>query len=335
MWLACAWSLAQDGLDQVAALVRLGDEAGALRAIEALREEADEDSGLRYLRGRLLLDVGRPCDAMDTLAQTSPDLPEPMREDAVRRWARAAARCGRCDQARPVLLGASSKEAVVTRSDRAAAADCAVQMGDLETAAEELSRLTRRKSGLANRVALLALLSDVYVELDRPDEARMAALEAWKASVSPHQQGAASKLVERASPSLEDRLARTQQLVAARRFERAVRELEEIGAPSVAHDDDLNMRWHHLYGMALFRTRARYLDAARILYQSAQLRGPNETEDAFHSARALSRADKDARTRRSICLSPFGRPMRISSQAARNRASGARLFLGYRTAKRR
>jgi soluble lytic murein transglycosylase len=328
VWLACAWALAQEGLDRVASSVRLGDEAGALRAIEALSEEAREDSGLRYLRGRLLLDVGRPCDAMEALAQTPAGLPEPMRQDATRRWSRAAARCGQCEEARPVLLGASSNEVTVTRRDRAIAADCAVQMGDLETAAEELARLTRRKSGLANRVALLALLSDVYVELGRPDDAREAALEAWKAAVSPHQQGAANKLVERASPSLGDRLARAERLVSARRFERAVRELEEIGAASVVDGDDLNARWHHLYGMALFRTRARYLDAARVLYQSAQLRGPTEIEDAFHSARALSRADKDARAIRAYRRFALRYPKNKRAPEARFLAAWLEIRLG-------
>jgi len=51
--------------------------------------------------------------------------------------------------------------------------------------------------------------------------------------------------------------------------------------------------------MALFRMRTRYLDAARVLYQSALLHGEHEIEDAFHSARALSRADQDARAIRS------------------------------------
>ena len=232
---------------------------------------------------------------MEALAQTPSTLPEAMREDSTRRWARAAARCGHCEEARPILLGADSTEVIVTRSDRAVAADCAVQMGELETAAEELAELTRRKGRLDNRVALLALLSDVYADLDRPDDAREAALEAWKAAVSPHQQAAAQKLLGRASPTLEDRVARAEALMSARRFARAVEELEQIGAEAVEGDPTLDERWHHVYGMALFRMRTRYLDAARVLHRSAVLGGPSEIEDAFHSARALSRADKDAR----------------------------------------
>jgi soluble lytic murein transglycosylase len=295
VWLVCALALAEDGLARVAYLVRTGDEAAALRAVETLPPQTRNEDAVRYLRGRLLLSAGRPCDAMEALAQTPSTLPEAMREDSTRRWARAAARCGHCEEARPILLAADSHEVSVTRSDRAAAADCAFQTGDLETAAEELARLTRRKSNLANRVALLALLSDVYVELDRPADARAAALEAWKAAVSPHQQAAVLTLVERAAPTLEDRIARGEELLSARRFARAVEELEQIGTKAVENDPALEMRWYHVYGMALFRMRTRYLDAARVLHQSALLGGPTEIEDAFHSARALSRADKDAR----------------------------------------
>ena len=81
-------------------------------------------------------------------------------------------------------------------------------------------------------------------------------------------------------------------MIAALRFEKAVEELEAI---ELEADSALAARWHHVYGMALFRTRNRYLDAARTLHRSALLGGEHEIEDAFHSARALSRADQDAR----------------------------------------
>ena len=287
-----AGALAEEGLDRVASLVRVGDQGGALKAIELLSEDSRDSDALRYLEGRLLLAVGRSCDAMEKLARTPATLPESMRHDSMRRWATAAAQCGHCAEARPVLLGIASSDITVTRRDRAIAADCAIQLGELEIAAEELASLTRRKSGVANRVALLAILSDVYVELERPDDARDAALEAWKSAVEPGQQDAARKLQERASPTASDRVSRAEELIDARRFGRAVEELEAV---DVAGDPVLAARWRHVYGMALFRMRTRYLDAARVLHQSALLGGEHETEDAFHSARALSRADQDAR----------------------------------------
>jgi soluble lytic murein transglycosylase len=289
-----AGALAEEGLARVATLVRTGDELGALKEIALLSEDVRGEDALRYLEGRLLLDVGRPCDSMDKLARTPATLPESMRHDSTRRWATAAAQCGQCADARPVLLGAASNDVAVTRRDRAIAADCAFQLGELEVAAEELARLTNRKHGVSNRVALLAILSDIYVELGRPDNAKGAALEAWKSAVEPGQQDTARRLQDRASPDAADRISRAEELMDARRFAKAVEELEALDV-----GDELDARWRHVYGMALFRTRTRYLDAARILHRSALLRGEYEVEDAFHSARALSRADEDARAIRS------------------------------------
>ncbi len=290
--LACALALADDDLERVAQSVRTGDHRGALAQIALLPEKIRNQDAVRYLEGRLLLGIGRPCDAMDTLAQTPSSLPEPMRVDSRRRWATAAAQCGRCDEARPVLLEMTSADASVTRHDRAVAADCAVKLGELDAAAEELSRLTRRERGVPNRVVLLALLSDVYMELERPDDARAAALEAWKSAARTAEQAAVRKLVELAAPSASDRIERARNLIEDRSFAMAVEELEAI---EVRDDPVLDAEWHHVYGMALFRMRTRYLDAARVLHRSSQMGGPHEVEDAFHSARALSRADEDAR----------------------------------------
>ncbi|TFH32660.1 MAG: hypothetical protein E4H00_00910 [Myxococcales bacterium] len=289
-------ALAEEALDRIAILVRAGDEDSALREIALLSHRTRDADALRYLEGRLLLDVGRPCDAMATLARTPATLPESMRQDSMRRWATAAAQCGHCAEARPILLGVASSDITVTRRDRAVAAECAIQLGELEIAAEELARLTARPRGAGNRVALLAILSDVYVELGRLDDSKEAALEAWRSAVEPGQQEAARKLEKRAAPSTADRISRAEALIDARRFAKAVEELEAL---DVGDDPELDARWRHVYGMALFLTRTRYLDAARVLHQSALLHGEHEIEDAFHAARALSRADQDARAIRS------------------------------------
>lgn len=292
MWLVCAVALAAGDLDRVASLVRAGDDRAALREIDRLPQSARDADSVRYLEGRLLLDVGRPCDAMDKLGQTLATLPSSMRADSLRRWAIAASRCGHCAEARPVLLGLASSDTSVSRHDRVIAADCAVRLGELDIAAQELEHLTRRNRNQADRVALLILLSDVYIRLDRPDDAREAARRGWIAAVRPGQLEAAKKLEEFASPSPSDRVDRAEAFTGALRFSKAVGELEGI---DVSGDEDLDERWRHVYGMALFRMRSRYADAARVLRASAALRGEYEIEDAFHAARALSRADHDAR----------------------------------------
>lgn len=290
-WLACAWALAEGGLERVADLVRMGSSEEALEEIDRLPDETRERDAIRYLQGRLMLEVGRPCDAMDTLARTPSTLPEPIRQDSMRRWATAAARCGHCAQARPVLLGATASDARVTRHDRAIAADCAVQLGELETAAEELAALTRNRNGTPNRVALLVRLADVYIELGRQGEARKAALEAWKSAVRPADRSIARELEERVSPTPDDRISRAERMMSARRFAGAAQELESM---TPEERNEVIERWLHVYGMALFRMRTRYLDAARVLRASAARGGRDAVEDAFHAARALSRADRDS-----------------------------------------
>ncbi len=181
--LVCALALAAGDLDRVASRVRVGDVRAALAEIDQLPEPDRNLDSIRYLQGRLLLDVGRPCDAMDKLSQTPASLPTSMRTDSLRRWAIAASRCGHCAEARPVLLGLPSSDVEVTRHDRMIAADCAVQLGELDSAATELARLTKRDRKREDRVTLLIMLADVYLRLERTDDAREAARRAWIAAV--------------------------------------------------------------------------------------------------------------------------------------------------------
>jgi soluble lytic murein transglycosylase len=296
-----------------------------LEAIRTLPTVTRAQARVEYLEGRLLLDAGRSCDAMELLARTPPGLPDSMQTDAKRHWAHAAARCGECAEARPVLLSLAASDPALTRRDRAIAAQCAVQLGEIENAAEELSQLTRSGRGLPNRVAALASLSDLYLQLGRPEEAREAARSAWIADASPSEGALARRLEERAMPSTADRIDRGEQLIRARRFEMAVEELEAIDP---GDDFELRRRWHHVYGMALFRTRVRYLDAARVLHESASLGGAYEIEDAFHSARALSRADKDARAIRAYRRFALRYPRSKRAPEARFLAAWLEIRLG-------
>ena len=284
-------AVAADGLEGVASHVRAGNDDQALDQIAQLPSRSRGSDSVRYLEGRLLLEVGRPCDAMDKLARTPASLPEALRMDGRRRWAIAAARCGHCADARPVLLGQDAEAAPATRRSLILAADCAVQLGELAVAAEELEQLSRRRNG-EDQVALLVMLVDVYRRLEQPDDSKDAALRGWVVAVSPGQREAAEKLRELADPGPEDQIDRAEAFTRALRFDRAVAQLEEI---DLRESPGLEARWYHLYGNALFRMRTRYADAAKALRKSATYGGEYESEDAFHAARALSRADQDAR----------------------------------------
>jgi len=280
------------GLEDVAALVRTGEHRLALQRVRELPRGMRDSDSVRYLEGRLLLETGRPCDAMEMLEKPPKSLPEALRADALRRWAISASRCGRCDVARPVLLGVAASEVAVTRRTRAIAADCAVQLGELETAAQELERLTRPDPPRPDTVALLVLLADVYDRLGRPEDAREAARRGWIAAVQHGQGEIAAALRARANPDPGDLFLRAESFMRVRRFAEAAAQLEAIEADA---RKEMRASWVHAYGMALFRMRTRYAEAARVLRKAASIPSPHQVEDAFHAARALSRADQDAR----------------------------------------
>ncbi len=324
-WLVCVCALAETTLRSIADSVRAGEDRQALAAMAELPPNVRQDAEVRYLEGRLLLDQGRPCDAMEALENRPASLPEAMRNDALRRWAIAAGRCGECETARPVLLSLESDSATEARRDRVLAADCAIQLGQLETAAEELERLTSRGKERPGQVPLWTQLTALYLELDRPDEAREAALRGWTAAVLPGQRANAVELEALASPGLADQLDRADAFMRARMFGDAAALLETL---DLDREPQLEERWLHLYGMSLFRTRTRYAEAAKVLSRSAALGGSHSVEDEFHAARALSRADEDAKAIRAYRKFARAHPRSSLAPEARFLAAWLEIRLG-------
>ena len=54
-----------------------------------------------------------------------------------------------------------------------------------------------------------------------------------------------------------------------------------------------NVERERARGMALYHARGRWSEASKTLAECATVGGPHAAEDAFYSARALSRADRD------------------------------------------
>lgn len=89
----------------------------------------------------------------------------------------------------------------------------------------------------------------------------------------------------------EELLSRAHVLTDAGRTDDALRALDRVPsapAPRVTRLDELRAR-----GDTLYRAHNRHLEAARVLDECAAVGGPHASEDAFHAARALARADKD------------------------------------------
>ncbi|MCA9536764.1 MAG: lytic transglycosylase domain-containing protein, partial [Myxococcales bacterium] len=89
----------------------------------------------------------------------------------------------------------------------------------------------------------------------------------------------------------EESLARAERLLQKRSPAGALAALEGVQTPSTGAD---RARFLHVRGMALYKTRHDYAEAAEVLRHAAEAGGPEALDDAFHAARALARADRDA-----------------------------------------
>lgn len=103
--------------------------------------------------------------------------------------------------------------------------------------------------------------------------------------------GALARLPQSHLLSAQELMTRARVLSDAGSTDDALRVLDRVAgapAPKVARLDELRARADILY-----KTRGRSLEASRVLDECAAVGGPHAMEDAFHAARALSRADQD------------------------------------------
>ena len=172
--------------------------------------------------------------------------------------------------------------------------------GDAEAqkSAGELGDRVARDMRL-RRARVLALLG-------RCDEALLAlsALETERAFPIGVLKGARSRCAPQVDPAkpatpltLEQRLERADQLTEQGRGEEALAIIDGLskGKERVAIPRSLKARVAHLRGMALFRMRTRYPEAARVLEAASRMASPTAEDDAFHAARAIARSDQNVR----------------------------------------
>jgi soluble lytic murein transglycosylase len=93
--------------------------------------------------------------------------------------------------------------------------------------------------------------------------------------------------------TLEQRLSRADKLTEQGRGEEALAIIDGLskGKDRVAIPKTLKARVAHLRGMALFRMRTRYPEAARVLEAASRMASATAEDDAFHAARAIARSD--------------------------------------------
>lgn len=266
----------------------------ALELLNRLPKLKRDTVRLRYLRGRLLEQLDRPSEAADALNIDASELPANVARDAQVRRATLLTRASRYKEARPLLrqlvvLKGSNRDLV-----RALSAKCTFELGEYEAAVKELRVLSIKGGADVDtfkiRLALAAALSKTGSKVEAKKVLRSLLVERPEHREVKVAEQALAAQGDEVSLTVTERIQRAKRLLNRRRFEGALTELAAVKRPSKRGQLS---RWLHLKGMALYRKRHHYEEAAKLLAQSTKLGGPTAIDDEFHAARALSRADRD------------------------------------------
>jgi soluble lytic murein transglycosylase len=272
----------------------VGDERweAAWRALEALPEVDRARPEVRYVRARVALERGEAAAALPLLEGLDAALPL-LADDIARRRHQAMLVAGPFDEAGAWFAARSTAEAQL---DAARAFERAKDPRRARTAVERVlgaEKRTRAQEADARalRVRIADRVGDSVGDTERADARWLCTLGADLAAASD-----ALALVTRVDPAhpltAEELMVRARVLADARRTDEALHALDLVagapGASTVPAIDRARAR-----GMALYQARGRGLEAAKALTECAGTGGPHAAEDAFHAARALSRADHD------------------------------------------
>jgi len=243
---------------------------------------------MRYLRARVALARGQAGAALPLLEGLESALPL-LAEDVARRRAEAKMVVGPFGEAGDWF---SARTTVGAQLDAARAFEKAKDERRARAAVERVlasDKRTRAQEGGAR--ALRVRIADPPGDTERAD-ARWLAIQG---ADLPAASGALA-LLARVDPNhpltSEELMTRARVLSDAGRVDDSLHAIDLAGgAPGSAKQSNLDRA--RARGMALYHARGRWLDAAKALSDCAAAGGPHAAEDAFHAARALSRADRD------------------------------------------
>lgn len=269
--------------------VRRDDWRVARDVILALPADEQRSREARYILARAYLALDAAAQAVPVLDGLESLVPA-LGDDIVRLRAQALAKSGRHADARGVY------EALANRTreerDRAHAAIEALASGDAAAAASTMRRWADDAPSGVDRARAWKLAGECLESVNEPE----AAARAWRRILvkepdSSHASAAQEALARLHAPlSRQELFERARELNERARYQTVIDELTAIG-PSTEQDE---WRRLHLLGRAYFGARNRYADAHTTLAQSsARQDNPSRDEDAFMSARALARADRD------------------------------------------
>ena len=235
-------------------------------------------SDLHYLRIRVLAELGRYDEALAASERSANDWPSGVVRDLESLRLGWAARAGRCDLVAKGRAGSKGEERAMARC--ALAAREFTRVKELTASAKDVEGRAlhaRALIELGDRAAAEPLARSFYVEQPMHEEA-----ERFRAFLE--QDGKKLTLTP------EEEFRRAEALLDARQPDLAVEQLENVRAPK---DRKLEAKLWHLRGEALFRTRKNYAEAHKAFARSAKFKTDTEDYDAFHAARATSRAGDD------------------------------------------
>lgn len=273
--------------------IRVGRFADAAAGIARLPADEQKKPEVRLAKARVSLALDRPAEALAALEKLDDELPL-LRDLVVGMRARAELAVGPYDKAaehfggrRDVaswILAAEAWDRVGDNTKARAAWDRVANAPKRTRAQEEKARfrrmqITRLKDGDPAAVG----------------DARWLAVHALDDAVFAE----AAEVLEKQTPpkllTADELVARARVLAEGSRTDEALRAVERAGARRTAqgaHPSAIDLC--HAKAEIYYKARTRYPEAALAYRQCANLGGPRAAEDLFLSARAFSRADRDA-----------------------------------------
>ncbi|HET8932139.1 MAG TPA: transglycosylase SLT domain-containing protein [Polyangiales bacterium] len=285
-----------DPLSELRARVRSDDSDAALAQLDQLALAGSDTAALAYLRARLHERKQQLRAALAALPADLSTFPDEVANDVAKRRALWQASEGYCSQAQLALHSLDGPDGALSLR----VAECALTHKDPAMALSVLKDLR----GSARRS--FAVRRALGQALEQTGDKAAASAELRSLYIDFPEHKAASEVLSQLKHldksfqlNQDERFARAQRWLDVAQPEAALEELSHLSIKPGRTPKDrqtqraARARLLHLKGMALFRMRTRYAEAAIVLNQAAALGGTTQADDAFHAVQALARADRD------------------------------------------
>ncbi len=272
-------------------LVRDEQWDAAAKAIDALSDSEKARPEIRYVRARVAMALGEAATALPLLAGLESSLPL-LADDVASQRAHAQLEVGPFEDAAAWFSNRASPSAQL---DAARAYEKLKDVRRARAAADRVLSIdkhsrTQEAEARALRVRTADRMADAG-DGDRTD-ARWLAIQGADLPAAADALDALEKLDPRHPLLARELLQRAHVLSEAGHTDDALHAIDLSGlAPDAG--TVTNLERARARGMTLYHARGRWLEAAKVLIECAGTGASTAAEDAFHAARALSRADHD------------------------------------------